>query len=212
MPGYIKDWPEQVSGSFCKHLIDRFETDSRVQDDPQPDYSTRSFLLISEHPDWSQECKKLDAIVKQNTTRYFTLPKKYRSVVQPQWSHDGFLMARYLPGDTCVLHVDGQCAAPPQNQLRLATFLLYLNSIKKGGETYFPLQDTKLSPEAGKIVMFPPVHTHPHEVLSANEPRYILQTWITDPSFYIVDHLQYQESFKNKGGGKKRGGSGRKRY
>ncbi|MFK7827994.1 MAG: 2OG-Fe(II) oxygenase [Oligoflexales bacterium] len=194
METYIKEWPEQVSANFCKQLITKFNYDKRVKSDPQPDYSGRSFLVISDLPEWKEECSKLDSIIKQNTKRYFTLPKKFRSVVQPQWGHDGFLIARYKPGDTCILHVDGQCAVAPQNQLRLATFLLYLNTIKKGGETEFPLQKIKVHPETGKVVMFPPIHTHPHEVLKANEARYILQTWITDPSFYIVDKSHYKKT------------------
>ena len=194
METYIREWPEQVSANFCKQLINKFEEDKRVKSDPQPDYSGRSFLVISDLPEWKKECLKLESIIKQNTQRYFALPKQFRSVVQPQWSHDGFLIARYQPGDTCILHVDGQCAVAPQNQLRLATFILYLNTVKKGGETDFPLQKVKVKPEAGKIAMFPPIHTHPHEVLVAKEPRYILQTWITDPSFYIVDQAQYKET------------------
>ena len=187
MPKYIKSWPEEVSLKFCQHLINRFEVDKRVQSDPQPDYSKRSFLVISNLSDWKEECDQLNSIVKQNTKRYFSLPKKYRSITQTECGNDGFLIARYEPGDTCILHVDGQCAVPPQNQLRLATFLLYLNTLKKGGETVFPLQETKMTPEAGKIVIFPPMHTHPHEVVASRETRYILQTWITDPKFLIVE-------------------------
>lgn len=196
MTKYIKIWPEQVSEEFCKHLIDRFEKDSRVQDDPQPDYSTRSFLVISNLPGWQKECQKLESIVKKNTQKYFFLPKKYRSVVPPEWGHDGFLIARYRPGDTCVLHVDGQCAVPPQNELRLATFLLYLNTLKKGGETVFPLQEAKVCPETGKIVIFPPMHTHPHEVLASKETRYILQTWITDPAFIVKENTKKKNTQK----------------
>ena len=185
MSKYIKIWPEQVSEGFCQHLIEKFEQDKRVQDDPQPDYSTRSFLVLSGLSGWQKECKQLESIVKQNMQRYFALPKRYREVVPTQWGHDGFLMARYRPGDTCILHVDGQCAVPPQNKLRLATFLLYLNTLKKGGETVFPLQEAKVCPETGKVVIFPPTHTHPHEVLASRETRYILQTWIVDPNFLI---------------------------
>lgn len=193
MDTLIREWPEQVSAKFCKHLINRFNTDKRTKKDPQPDYSERSFLLISDLPEWQEECKKLDAIIKQNTKRYFALPKKYHSVVQPQWSHDGYLIACYQPGDSCILHVDGQCAVAPQNQLRLATFLLYLNTVEKGGETEFPLQKIKVQPQTGKVVMFPPIHTHPHEVLAAKTPRYILQTWISDPNFYIVQKSDYKK-------------------
>ena len=196
MAEYVKQWAEKVSVNFCKKLISKFDVDERVQKDPQPDYSTRSFLLISNLPEWSNECKKLDEIVKQNVNRYFSMPKQYRGIAQKSWSHDGYLIARYQPGDACILHVDGQCSVPPQNQLRLATFLLYLNTIDRGGETEFPLQNLRVQPEAGKIVMFPPMHTHPHEVLASDEPRYILQTWVTDPEFYVVDQHQYRNMKK----------------
>ncbi len=185
MPHYIKEWPQQVSTSFCQHLIERFEADKRIQADPQPDYSSRTFLLISKQKDWSDEVKRLDNVVNECVKRYFKVPKNMRSIAPAQWGHDGYLMARYMPGDTCVLHVDGQCAVPPQNELRLATFLLFLNNVGKGGETSFPMQNVKIAPEPGKVVMFPVGHTHPHEVFAPSTPRYILQTWIVDPTLVI---------------------------
>ena len=119
-------------------------------------------------------------------------------MVQARWGNDGFLIARYSPGDTCILHVDGQCAVPPQNELRLATFILYLNTLKEGGETVFPLQEEKVCPKTGQVVMFPPVHTHPHEVLASKETRYILQTWITDPAFVIKENSPKKNKTRRK--------------
>ena len=104
----------------------------------------------------------------------------------PEWGDDGFVMACYDVGHKCVLHVDGQSFVEGQNQLRIATFLFYLNTVDKGGETHFPLQKVKVKPEKGKAILFPPMHTHPHEVLRTSSPRYILQTWITDPSLMVV--------------------------
>lgn len=186
MDPYIKEWPDQVAADFCQHLIQRFDQDKRVKADPQPDYSTRQFLLLSGLKDWSDEVRRLDNLVNESCKRYFRVPKQYRSAAPAVWGNDGYLIARYEPGDICVLHADGQCTTPPQNQLRLATFLLYLNTLTKGGETFFPLQGQKIAPLAGKVVIFPPTHTHPHEVLAAKEARYILQTWIVDPNILVI--------------------------
>jgi hypothetical protein len=84
------------------------------------------------------------------------------------------------------MHIDGQTADDHHNTLRIATLLFYLNDVDDGGETYFPLQNLKVKPKTGRAVVFPVGFTHPHEVLKTESPRYILQTWITDPNFKVI--------------------------
>ncbi len=118
--------------------------------------------------------------------QYFNKPGKTFSDVPDRWGNDGFVLARYDEGDTCALHYDGQSGIPPHNELRLVTQLFYLNDVKSGGETYFPLQKVKIKPELGKAIVFPVSFTYPHEVLVASSSRYVLQTWITDPDYVVL--------------------------
>lgn len=187
MPSHIKIFPNALSSSLCREAIALFEGDSRVAPDPQPDYSTRDFIKIPSEPKWAPLCTKLNRQMDRVTLKYFEPRSGLEAVAVPEWSDDGFVMSRYNIGDTCALHVDGQSSDPASNGFRIATLLFFLNSVKRGGETYFPLQKMKIKPEEGTAVMFPVTFTHPHEVLKTFEKRYIIQTWIIDP-YLVVNH------------------------
>lgn len=69
---------------------------------------------------------------------------------------------------------------------RHVTFIMYLNEVKKGGETYFPLLDLKIEPKKGSLIAFEncfknTIYTHPKS-LHGSEPiqsgeKYILNFW-----------------------------------
>ena len=69
---------------------------------------------------------------------------------------------------------------------RHVTFILYLNEVKKGGETYFPLLDLKIEPKKGSLIAFENCfkntnYTHPKS-LHGSKPiergeKYILNFW-----------------------------------
>ena len=76
---------------------------------------------------------------------------------------EGFRMKRYLDDGTehHAYHADsgqeGSCA--PR---RVLAFLIYFNSVDKGGETVFLQQGTKVTPKCGRVLMFPTAFTHVH--------------------------------------------------
>ena len=69
---------------------------------------------------------------------------------------------------------------------RHVTFIMYLNEVKKGGETYFPLLDLKIEPKKGSLIAFEncfknTIYTHPKS-LHGSKPidrgeKYILNFW-----------------------------------
>lgn len=185
MSRYIKIFDRALPPALCQELIKLFEVDKHVEQDPQPDYSRRRYLNTSLYPEWKRPLSKVARVTDDLVRRYFTLPKGFESVTPPDWLDDGYILACYDTGDTCILHVDGQNPNPPNNGLRIATVLFYLNTIAKGGETHFPLQHKKIKPQVGRAAIFPPSLSHPHETLPAGEKRYILQTWITDPALVV---------------------------
>lgn len=182
----IKLYPNVLAPEFCQKVIARFEADARKAPDPQPDYSTRHYLNISRCNDWFainlEFCKAVNRVIGD----YFARPAKLAAATHAEWSDDGYVVCRYDVGDACILHVDGQCSEAPNNGLRLATLVFYLNDVAEGGETWFPLQDVKVKPRQGHAVVFPVGYTHPHEVLATQSQRFIMQTWITDPNLAVV--------------------------
>jgi Rps23 Pro-64 3,4-dihydroxylase Tpa1-like proline 4-hydroxylase len=182
---YIKKFGKVLSDELCDKLIKKFDQDKRVQNDPQPDYSTRTFIYASDKADWSSIMNEVAPIANQITEKYF---RELGTLVE-DWFDDGYVLAKYAEGDICALHDDSQCTEAPNNALRYATLLFYLNSTEDG-ETHFPNQAVKITPTKGHAVIFPAMLTHPHEVLSPRGDRYILQTWITDPNM-IVNRADY---------------------
>ena len=186
MPQHIKIYDNILPLELCERVIARFDKDSRVAPDPQPDYSLRRYINISEHIDWLQTASELCRYVNDVVGRYFARSDELAHGTYHEWSDDGYVVSRYGVGDACILHIDGQTDLEPHNGLRIATVVFYLNDVVSGGETYFPMQEQKVSPRAGRAVVFPVGYTHPHEVLPTESPRYIMQTWITDPNFVVT--------------------------
>lgn len=182
---HIRVFENAFSADLCAKIIARFDQDPRVAPDPQPDYSKRTYLNISQCSDWLLINAQVCRILNELTAAYFQRPPELAHGTHHEWSDDGYVVARYAVGDTCIMHVDGQTPVAPQNGLRLATFLVYLNDVDSGGETAFPLQERTISPALGRAIIFPVGFTHPHAVLPAASPRYILQTWITDPDLVV---------------------------
>jgi hypothetical protein len=63
---------------------------------------------------------------------------------------------------------------------RVAVYMLYLNTVKEGGETEFLYQGMKTKPVAGKLVFFPATWQHPHRGNPIYDGyKYIITGWFT---------------------------------
>lgn len=193
MPQFIKVYENVLTPEFCQKVMAKFDQDERVTPDPQPDYSTRKYLNISECPEWMRINLEFSRIANRLVSAYFAREGDLEPATHYETSDDGYVVSRYDPGDAVIMHVDGQCSVFPHNGLRLATLLFYLNDVAEGGETNFPLQDIKVRPQQGKAIMFPVGFTHPHSVLPAKSGRYIMQTWITDPELLVLERSAVEE-------------------
>ncbi len=186
MPQHIKIIDNFLPPSLCRAIIDKFDLDGRVTPDPQPSYSTRTYLHTAFHLDWMRLNSQICPYVHEALSAFFKRDEALAHATYHEWGDDGYVVARYAQGDSCIMHIDGQTAEPSHNTLRIATLLFYLNDVDQGGETYFPLQNLRVQPKTGRVAIFPVGFTHPHEVLKTETPRYVLQTWITDPNFKVI--------------------------
>lgn len=65
---------------------------------------------------------------------------------------------------------------------RWGVWMLYLNTVEKGGKTDFPNQEMSVKPEAGKMVIWPAAYTHPHRSApDLGEDKYIVTGWLVYP-------------------------------
>ena len=63
------------------------------------------------------------------------------------------------------------------NQIRLLTFIWYLNDVDVGGETEFI--NGLIKPAAGKLLLFPATFTYPHRYnVPISNDKYIISGWI----------------------------------
>jgi len=76
-------------------------------------------------------------------------------------------------------HVDSFPAPSSSVTNRVLASVMYLNDVEHGGETNFPLHEVKVTPRAGRIVLFPAVWTHPHESCTPiSGDKWIISTFI----------------------------------
>ena len=68
------------------------------------------------------------------------------------------------------------------NRARFAVWMIYLNTVEKGGKTEFKFQDLQVKPEAGTLLIWPATYTHLHR---ANPDlvgkKYIATGWFNFP-------------------------------
>ena len=67
---------------------------------------------------------------------------------------------------------------------RFLVGFFYLNDVEEGGETAFQQHKSvpisvKVKPKAGRLLIFPPLWTHPHIGMKPiSEPKYIIGTYL----------------------------------
>ena len=89
----------------------------------------------------------------------------------------GYAIQRTDPGEYYHWHIDG---GSHEFAMRQLVAIWYLNSLEnQGGETEFQYQDVSVTPEAGKLLLFPPFWTHLHRGSTLQSGRkYIATTWV----------------------------------
>ena len=94
------------------------------------------------------------------------------------WITDNvFKIQKYNPNEGYfALHCEN--AGVPEFLKRILAWTIYLNDVKDGGYTEFPVQNRRIQPRRGDVVIFPAYFTHPHRgITSKTEPKYILTGW-----------------------------------
>lgn len=90
-----------------------------------------------------------------------------------------FWLAKQYPGAIIESHEDTDGG---HNTHFRYSGILYLNTMKHGGDLVFSGYDYSYRPEAGDLLMFPSQDTGFHEVKEIFETRYSLPFWMTDDS------------------------------
>ena len=159
--------PKIVTPRLCKDLITHINN-SELQQEHQ-----------------NVQCESVDLIHTDKLhAKVFNLFQELRDWIR-HYLHlevigDSGYQLRRIYGTT-RLHTDG---AKDDFAIRNLSCIVALNDDYKGGEISFPKQDYKYQMDKGDVLIFPPYHTHPHQVFPphAGTYRYTINTWFYDGS------------------------------
>jgi predicted 2-oxoglutarate/Fe(II)-dependent dioxygenase YbiX len=179
---FIYEIPKALPGDVCREMIRRFEANTDQQyvgrigqaGVEEGAIKKTTDLRISGRTDW----KDLDAMLMQSLSRHFSaIAQAFPFFAANRFKDLGYNMQRYRAGEYYHWHVD---SGPGEFSQRQLVALWYLNDVPApGGETEFPLQEIKVRPEEGKLVLFPPFWTHLHRAVTVERGvKYIATTWI----------------------------------
>ena len=192
---FIGVFPNVLSQEYCNHVIDHFNWVQKTRGYGQGNITTRQQLDASPKSAKDSDMyffeAEPDLIVADNNV--YLLQEYIRTTWECYEKYRekyGFLadlplhkmsysvkIQKYKPSQGYhVWHCD---AGNIQNGRRLLVSMLYLNTVKSGGETEFLYQRQRVKPELGTMVLFPTYWTHPHR---GNPPlegnKYIINGWL----------------------------------
>ena len=179
---FIYEIDRALEPDVCREMIRRFEAN------PDQQYPGRigpvgleaesikksTDLRISGCDDW----RDIDSMLSKSlVTRFNELAREYPFFAANSFKDIGYNLQRTLPGECYHWHVDGGPGPFSERQL---VAIWYLNDVPgPGGETEFPLQQTVIKPQEGKLLLFPPFWTHVHRgAVLEQGVKYIATTWI----------------------------------
>lgn len=179
---YIKN--NALPKSFCDNVIEKFEKDDRkyqgtTADGVELDIKRSLDLYISALEDWKSFDEVFFESLNKNLNEYWKqLPTMFKGgeMVEKYEDDTGYQIQKTKPGDFYTWHSDAMTDG--DGNLRVVTFIWYLNDVKHDGYTEF-VDGTKIQPEAGKIVIFPSTWEYLHRgVCPKSETKYICTGWV----------------------------------
>ncbi len=178
---FIFEKPKALPADICREMIRRFEEcadeqyPGRIGQTIQKDQDIKrsTDLVVSGKQHWKDIDRELFRSLGQaihefrETYPYFKGPFK----------DSGYAIQRTNPGEYYHWHIDGGSHEFSQRQL---VAVWYLNDVDgPGGATGFSFQDVEITPETGKLLLFPPFWTHEHRGVTLEQGvKYIATTWV----------------------------------
>jgi len=193
---FIGIFPNAASKEYCEKVIDHFDWIQKTRGYGQGDIVTRQqrdevptqrkesdMYFFEEEPDLivleNNNVSILQEYVATTWKCYAKLKEKYGFLesLSPHKMSYSIKIQKYKPSQGYhVWHCDSDGMG---NSRKMMVSMLYLNTVKSGGETEFLHQSMRVAPEQGTLVLFPTYWTHPHR---GNPPlegnKYIINTWL----------------------------------
>lgn len=170
---------KSLEPEICKYLIDFFEKRTELHEehtnDRKPNFTQLNFTEVSKESD------EILGVHNHILKKIIELKKEYYDFIDDRCfpkknAYEQIRIKRYLPNNNQAFdtHVD---VIDHETSRRYISYLWYLNDVEEGGETIF--KDIAISPETGKLVMFPPLWMYPHKGMEPiSNPKYILTSYL----------------------------------
>lgn len=170
----IFEFPNFVEAQVCDDIKFWLSLQNRVGRNPEPIFNGRTIPY--------NHVK--DTRIKRYVNRFRFDSTMQTIVTYGKKVYPDYTDLVYWPkGIKMDVHSDAYYpdGSPGRFPWRKYSGVLYLNDDYEGGKTYFPNQKVEITPEKGKLLIFPSDLEHPHgvsEVLSGE--RYTMPIWWTD--------------------------------
>lgn len=188
---YIHEERNVLSKTFCRELIDKFESDSRkevgvigIDRVVDTTFKKCTDLFIGDITNWDVESKLLNDAYHtafrnyQNNLKLNVFGEDKVHILRKVFPHPNvirtnFLMGRYGVDGHFFWHTDN---TNDHNIERICNCIIYLNDHEACTEF---LNGKKIKPEAGKIVIFPTTWVHTHRGQTVEKGfKYIITCFI----------------------------------
>lgn len=180
MKNYISVFDNVLEEDFCKSLREKFERNKDIWIRRDDKFKSFNEINFGQHPIFAEEQNTiltkvqpfLDKYIKQWDLKFFPQQVGFEQVRMKKYDIGGSEEFRE--------HVD---VGDHVSARRFLVMFFYLNNVAEGGETAFIGidHDIRVQPKAGRLLMFPPMWTHPHAGLPP----------ITNPKYIVGSYLHY---------------------
>lgn len=175
----IKVYDNALSQEMCNTLIELYETN--------PDYHEKHEINgnplftqfnFTEATNYSDDVSTLHRHIMLEIHRYLYDYFQHvdRRCFPKQYGFEELRIKKYKNDgkEKFHTHVDVKDYSTAR---RFIAFMFYLNTVEEGGETVFT--DLTIKPEAGKLLVFPPLWMYPHEGKApVSNEKYLLSTYL----------------------------------
>ena len=158
----VRYYDRVVSKEWCNKVIDLFEQSKK--DTFDNDRKSFTELNIEGKEEFKDIKETYIRVLRQNLQHFMKEVNIEEHHIPPVIDMENIRIKKYEANGKDVFknHVDVLRSQGPSSK-RFLVFIMYLSDVEEGGETSIPRYNIKCKPKAGRLLMFPPFWTHPHQ-------------------------------------------------
>ena len=158
----VRYYDRVVSKEWCNKVIDLFEQSKK--DTFDNDRKSFTELNIEGKEEFKDIKETYIRVLRQNLQHFMKEVNIENHHFPPIIDMENIRIKKYTDNGKDVFknHVDVLRSQGPSSK-RFLVFIMYLADVEEGGETSIPRYNIKCKPKAGRLLMFPPFWTHPHQ-------------------------------------------------